>query len=555
MSETISYTGVIDTETIASSGDYTITAEGAAGGSATTGSYAGGDGASVTGVFHLDAGDVIEIIVGGAGASGSQAGGGGGGTFVYDETTSTLLEAAGGGGGGANGGVGGSGQSGTSGGAGAGTDPGSGGAAGDGGTGSGYADAGGGGGGYSTAGGNNVNNLGGKGGGSFGSGAAGGVHGLDGGAGGFGGGGGGGLGGGGGGGYAGGGGGGGGGNGHEGGGGGGGSYVNTTTTDYVSGAAETAGVNTGNGVATADPTLCYLRGTHILTPTGTRRIEDLNIGDLVVTRFAGIQPIKWIGRQSFRPGDAKNWPVRIRAGALGDHIPARDLFVSRGHAILIEGRLILAEFLINGITITCDPSIAGLDYYNLDLGRHDCIIAEGSFAETFADAKGLRDRFTNAAEYHALYPNDPPPEELSLCATRPEQGEALNAALRPIAARAAARMTPGPLEGYVEKIIDDWYVSGWAFDPAHPDLPVLLEVCVGGQVLGSVLACDPRDDLAEAGKGSGRCAFTFKSPSRLKPEMLATLSLCRAADAAELPVNPQIRGTKVPGPGHLRLIS
>jgi hypothetical protein len=84
---------------------------------------------------------------------------------------------------------------------------------------------------------------------------------------------------------------------------------------------------------------------------------------------------------------------------------------------------------------------------------------------------------------------------------------------------------------------------------------VLLEVRAGGQVLGAILACDPRDDLAGAGKGIGRCAFTFKSPCRLKPEMLATLSLRRAADAAELPMNPQIRATPAPGPRHLRLLS
>jgi hypothetical protein len=548
MSETISYTGIIDYETISASGDYTITAEGAAGGSG--GSDAGGDGASVTGVFDLAAVDVIEIVVGGAGNSGTDSGGGGGGTFVYDVTTSTLLEAAGGGGGSYKSASGSSGQAGTSGGGGTGTDPGAGGAAGDGGSAGTFNSSGGGGGGETTSGTKVGAGNGGGGGGSLLSGAAAGTAGADGGAGGFGGGGGGGLGGGGGGGYA-----GGGGGGHDGGGGGGGSYVNTTTADYVSGASETGGVNSGNGVATADPTLCYLRGTHILTPTGTRRIEELKIGDLVVTRFAGIQPIKWIGRQNFRPDDGENWPVRIRAGALGHQIPALDLFVSRGHAILIEGRLILAEYLVNGITITRDRSIARPDYYNLDLGRHDCIIAEGAFAETFADAKGLRDRFSNAAEYHALYPDEPPPEELALCAPRPERGEALNAVLRPIAARAAARITHGKLEGYVEKMIDNWYISGWAFDPAHPALPVLLEVCASGQVLGTILACDPREDLAEAGKGLGRCAFTFKSPSRLKPEMLATLSLRRAADSAELPMNPQIRAMTAPGTRHLRLIS
>lgn len=302
-------------------------------------------------------------------------------------------------------------------------------------------------------------------------------------------------------------------------------------------------------------TVGYLRGTQILTPIGAKPIEDLCIGDLVVTRFSGIQPIKWIGRQHFPPDDSQNWPIHIRAGALADHTPAQDLYVSPGHAILLDGKLILAELLVNGITIARDPTIARLDYYNLDLGAHDCVIAEGAFAETFADAEDLRARFNNLAEYEALYPDEPPPEELTLCAPRPEHGEALNAALRPIAARAAHRITPGALEGYVEKIVDDWYISGWAFDPEHPHLPVLVEIHAASEVLGTILACDLREDLVLAGKGIGRCAFTFKSPARLKPEMLATLTLHRAADAAELPMNPQIREAPAPGPRHLRLIT
>lgn len=302
-------------------------------------------------------------------------------------------------------------------------------------------------------------------------------------------------------------------------------------------------------------TICYLRGTSILTPTGTKPIEDLRIGDLVVTRFAGIQPIKWIGRQNFAPDDQLNLPIRIRPGALGENLPAQDLFVSPGHAILLDGKLIIADFLINGVTITQEPRLARIEYYNLDLGAHDCVIAEGIFAETYADAENLRAQFINAAEYEALYPDEPPPEELTLCAPRPEHGEALNAALRPIAARAAAKITPGKLEGYVEKIIDEWYVSGWAFDPDHEDLPVLLEVCAAGEVLGTILACDARDDLATAGKGSGRCAFTFKSPARLKPAMVATLTLRRAVDGAEVPMNPQINVAPAPETRHLRLIS
>jgi hypothetical protein len=115
-------------------------------------------------------------------------------------------------------------------------------------------------------------------------------------------------------------------------------------------------------------TLCYLRGSRILTPTGEVCIEDLKIGDCVVTRFQGIQPIKWIGRQSdplaFVKGNREKLPIRICAGSLGKHLPARDLYVSPGHSMLVDGNLILAWSLVNGVTITqdCCPA-AHIDYF------------------------------------------------------------------------------------------------------------------------------------------------------------------------------------------------
>ncbi|WP_366520787.1 Hint domain-containing protein [Acidocella sp.] len=42
-----------------------------------------------------------------------------------------------------------------------------------------------------------------------------------------------------------------------------------------------------------------MRGTRIATPAGEIPIENLHIGDIVITRFGGYRRIKWIGRQSF----------------------------------------------------------------------------------------------------------------------------------------------------------------------------------------------------------------------------------------------------------------
>jgi hypothetical protein len=285
--------------------------------------------------------------------------------------------------------------------------------------------------------------------------------------------------------------------------------------------------------------ICYVRGTNILTPVGQVPVESLKMGDLLVTRFGGIRPIKWIGRQTYdvralRENQSK-CPVRIRAGALADGMPSRDLLVSPGHAILVENILVLASSLANGVTILHEPvtaDIGKLDYYQIEFSTHDCVIAEGIWAESYADAPGLRAQFHNAADFYANYPDDAPPESLTLCAPRPDRGTKLEAALLPVIARVA--ITPGKLEGYIDTI-DAWHIQGWALDTAHPNLPVLLDVFLNGEKLGTALACHHREDLAAAGKGTGKCAFTFKAPHRLPPDALATLTIRRASDGANLP--------------------
>jgi hypothetical protein len=170
---TYSYTGAIVDCTVLTTDSYSITAYGAQGGTGLAG--AGGLGAEVAEDITINAGDVLEILAGGMGATGNR-GGGGGGTFVYDITTSMLLLAAGGGGFSGNGANGSENAKGgfsfLNGGAGGiGTGAGQGGSGGFGGGGAGgQSDGGGGGGGYSGGGGGAPGN-GGGGGGSFVSGA------------------------------------------------------------------------------------------------------------------------------------------------------------------------------------------------------------------------------------------------------------------------------------------------------------------------------------------------------------------------------------------------
>lgn len=97
---TITYSGAIIDYTVQTSGIYDIIAYGANGGNGYE--SLGGQGAVVGGVFDLNVGTALNILVGQAGGDSSiYSGGGGGGSFVVSQTSATpLIIAAGGGGGG-----------------------------------------------------------------------------------------------------------------------------------------------------------------------------------------------------------------------------------------------------------------------------------------------------------------------------------------------------------------------------------------------------------------------------------------------------------------------
>ena len=136
--------------------------------------------------------------------------------------------------------------------------------------------------------------------------------------------------------------------------------------------------------------VCFLRGTKILTAEGERRIEDLAVGDLVPTVFGGVRPIQWIVRFRRQRADAgQAWPthaqpIRIMRSALAPNVPQADLFVTPGHALLIDGVLVTAGSLVNGTTIAPYAAVEfdELEFFQVKLGTHDAIFAEGAPCET-----------------------------------------------------------------------------------------------------------------------------------------------------------------------------
>jgi len=160
---------------------------------------------------------------------------------------------------------------------------------------------------------------------------------------------------------------------------------------------------------TADPApfvTCFMAGTLIATPAGPRAIETLASGNAVLTATGEVRAIGWVGRQTVVPAFVpmlRSWPVRILAGALGQDMPARDLFVAPDHALLVGGVLVQAGALVNGVSVIriLTPP-ASFTYYHVEVADHALILAEGVPAETFVDNVSRR-RFDNYAEYEARF--------------------------------------------------------------------------------------------------------------------------------------------------------
>jgi hypothetical protein len=149
--------------------------------------------------------------------------------------------------------------------------------------------------------------------------------------------------------------------------------------------------------ATYADLVCFAAGTLIETENGPMAIEDLSQDDLVVTQDRGLRPIRWIGKKELSSANLeaneKLRPVRIKAGALSEALPTRDLVVSRQHRMLASSKIAKRMFgseevLISAIKLTALPDIAietelkPVTYYHLLFDQHEIIFAEGAPTES-----------------------------------------------------------------------------------------------------------------------------------------------------------------------------
>jgi Hint domain len=159
-----------------------------------------------------------------------------------------------------------------------------------------------------------------------------------------------------------------------------------------------------------NPPRCFLSGTCVLTTTGNKAVEELEIGDHLVVSTGRSKPILWIGRRQFSRDAREDWPqeimpVRIAQGALLANLPTADLFVSQDHRMYLHGMLVRAADLITGTSVAIDPRKEStvLEYFHIYVGeKHEMIFAEGAASETLLpDSPALR-AFDNSEQLRRL---------------------------------------------------------------------------------------------------------------------------------------------------------
>jgi autotransporter passenger strand-loop-strand repeat protein len=152
---------------------------------------------------------------------------------------------------------------------------------------------------------------------------------------------------------------------------------------------------------------CFAAGTRILTPRGEIAVENLVIGEMVITKDGEDAPIKWIGKRkldlSRHPHPEQAQPIFFEADSLADGVPSSELILSPDHALYLDGVLVPAKALVNGQNIR-QLNRQTVTYHHIELERHSIIFAESTPVETYLET-GNRGAFENGTDALTLHPD------------------------------------------------------------------------------------------------------------------------------------------------------
>jgi hypothetical protein len=185
------------------------------------------------------------------------------------------------------------------------------------------------------------------------------------------------------------------------------------------GSRVSAAVATGRkapGAAAQPRTPCFVAGSRIATLGGAAAVENLRVGDRVLTRDNGYRKIRWIGGREFDAralaGFPELRPLRIAGGLLGADQPAADLCVSPQHRVLLTGALargiggetetLVAATDLVRLGLAAMSDVASVVYYHLMFDAHEVILAEGCWSESFLPEAAALDGLHDAQLHEIL---------------------------------------------------------------------------------------------------------------------------------------------------------
>jgi hypothetical protein len=170
-----------------------------------------------------------------------------------------------------------------------------------------------------------------------------------------------------------------------------------TMEAFPNGAHNIRNVNSTNTIL-----ICFTAGTLIKTTRGSRRVEDLRVGDYVITQDHGPQPIRWIANRTvFAQGNLA--PIEFDIGTIGNDTQLR---LSPQHRVLVRGFraqlyfgesevLVPAKHLVNGRTIR-QAHAHTVSYHHFLFDRHEIVTSNGALTESYQPGDtalpGLADR-------------------------------------------------------------------------------------------------------------------------------------------------------------------
>ncbi len=167
------------------------------------------------------------------------------------------------------------------------------------------------------------------------------------------------------------------------------------TLDLLDGDGNVTGSATFREIEEIIP--CFTPGTRIATPKGERLVEELEVGDRIITRDNGIQEIKWLGRRDLAARELTSaphlQPVLIRQGALGGGLPERDMLVSPNHRVLVandktalyfeEREVLVAAKHLTGLEGVDTVEVGEVSYIHFMFEQHEVVLSDGAWTESF----------------------------------------------------------------------------------------------------------------------------------------------------------------------------